>query len=134
MGEHNNPKGPQYTAQQFIDAIANSNGIITAIAKRVGCTWHTAKKYIDTYPTIRAAYDDECESILDLAESKLHKAIIADDLSAIKYILSTKGKHRGYTERQEVSGPGGGDIRFHVTYGDGKDGDGKDGDGSHAGD
>jgi hypothetical protein len=45
-----------------------------------------------------------------------------------------RGKQRGYANRAEVSGPGGGDIRFHVTYGDGKDGDGKDGDGNHAGD
>lgn len=45
MGEHNNPKGPQYTAQQFIDAIVNSNGIVTAIAKRVGCTTCTQRIY-----------------------------------------------------------------------------------------
>lgn len=35
-----------YTAAQFIEAIPGTGGIISAIAKRVGCDWITAKKYI----------------------------------------------------------------------------------------
>jgi len=96
------PGANQYYAQQFIDAIPGTGGIITAIAKKVGCDWHTAKKYIVSYTTVNRAYQDECEKVLDLAESKTIEMIHASDGQMIRYYLSTKGKHRGYTERQEL--------------------------------
>ena len=92
----------QYKAEQFINAIKGSGGIVSTIAKRVGCDWNTAKKYVDTMPTIKAAYDAECESVLDLAEVKLIENIEDGDMGAIKYMLSTKGKKRGYVEKQQV--------------------------------
>ena len=90
-----------YRAQQFIDVIPGSAGIITTIAKRVGCAWHTAKKYIEKYVTIRRVYESECESMLDLAELEALKLIKAGDGSMIRWYLSTKGKNRGYVERVE---------------------------------
>jgi hypothetical protein len=96
--------GRQFTAKQFLDAIPKSAGIITTIAKRVGCAWHTAKKYIEATPTVKRAYNDECESILDMAESKLFEAVQSGDAQMVKYILGTKGKGRGYTERHEITG------------------------------
>lgn len=100
----------QYSAQQFIEAIPKTGGIISTIAARVGCDWHTAKKYITNYPTIRQAYEDECERVTDLAETKLIEAMTGGDLIAIKFYLATKGKRRGYTERQEITGADGGPI------------------------
>ena len=90
-----------YRAQQFIDAIPGSAGIITTIAKRVGCAWHTAKKYIEKYATAKRAYEDECESILDLAEVQVIKQLQRGDGSMLRWYLSTKGKNRGYVERVE---------------------------------
>lgn len=57
----------QFTAKDFIEAIPGTGGIVSTIAKAVGCEWHTAKKYIDNYPTVKQAYDDECEKNLDIA-------------------------------------------------------------------
>ena len=93
-----------YKAQQFIEVIPGTGGIVSAIAKRVGCCWNTARKYIDTHPTVRQAYDDECETVLDFAESKVIELMRHDDGQMIRYYLSTKGKKRGYTERQEITG------------------------------
>ncbi len=95
-------KPNQFKAADFIEAIPGTGGIVSAIARKVGCTWHTAKKYIHAMPTVKAVYEDECESVLDLAEVKLIEAVKGGDLAAVKYMLSTKGKDRGYTERQEV--------------------------------
>lgn len=94
---------PLFKPEQFIAAIANTGGIITIIAKNVGCDWHTAKKYIMAHPNVKRAYDAECEGILDLAESKLINLMQNSDFPAIKFYLMTKGKNRGYVERQEVS-------------------------------
>jgi hypothetical protein len=117
VGNGNGHNG-NYTAAQFIKAIEGSAGIVTTIAKRVGCAWNTAKKYINKMPTVRRAYQDECEAILDLAETKLLSAINEGDGIMIRYYLSTKGKQRGYTERTEISGPDGGPIKSQdVTLG-----------------
>lgn len=93
---------PIFTAEQFITAMPDSGGIVTLIAKRVGCDWHTARKWIDTHPSILQAWQDARESVSDLAESKLIENIKSSDMGAIKYWLSTQGKSRGYVERQEI--------------------------------
>ena len=72
-------RGEHYTAQQFIDAIPGTGGIITVIAKRVGCSWHTAKRYVDTYATVQQAHQDEQEAILDLAEARTIEEVEHDD-------------------------------------------------------
>lgn len=109
--------GERFTAEQFLKAIPGTVGIVSTIAQRVGCTWHTARKWIDAHPTIKAVYNDEREGILDLAEAKLIQAIKDGDLGAIKYYLGTQGKGRGYVERQEVSGKDGGPIPIRVIGG-----------------
>lgn len=111
----------QYKASEFIEAIPGTGGIISTIARRVGCDWHTAKKYIDTYPTVNRAYEDERERVTDLAESVLVQNIKLAykkqedtkepvDSSDAKWYLTRKGKSRGYTERQEITGAEGGPL------------------------
>ena len=108
-----------YTAQQFIDAIPNSGGIITAIAQRVGCAWHTAQKYILAMPTVAQAYQDEVEKIGDLAETTLIKSIRDGDVSSAKFYLTTKARGRGYVMKTEteITGKDGGPIK--LTWADG---------------
>jgi len=101
-----------YTAAQFIAAIPGTGGIITKIAEKVGCAWHTAKKYIEAYATVKEAYDDECERVVDKAESQVVKAIEDGDMITVRWYLSTKGKDRGYVERRqaEITGKDGGPV------------------------
>ena len=106
----------QYKAEDFIAAIPGTGGIVTAIARKVGCAWNTAKRYIETHPTVQRAYQDECESILDLAEAKVISAIKDGDSQMIRYYLSTKGKSRGYSERTQIEALG--DVVLRVIYGD----------------
>ena len=103
MGTNGNGYNGQYTARQFIDAIPGTGGIITTIAKRVGCTWNTAKKHIVEKPTVAAAYAAECESVLDAAESVILGDIQNKDVQTSKWYLTMKGRERGYaqTQRQE---------------------------------
>ena len=125
----------QYTAAQFIEAIRGAGrwakpdrhtgcmGIISTVANRLGCSWHTAKKYCtrETTPfvTVAQAFEDEAERALDLAETKLLTMIQDSDGPMIRYFLSTKGKRRGFTERRELSGPEGGPIAWRIILDDG---------------
>lgn len=106
--------GKRYTVEQFTKAIPGSGGIISTIAKRVGCEWNTAKSYIDKHPSVKQAYDDEREQVTDMAETALIKAIQGGDMWAVKYYLSTVGKHRGYVERQEMTGADGNAVTIRI--------------------
>jgi hypothetical protein len=100
----------RYAVSDFEPHIANSGGIISTIAKRVGCGWVTARKFIDGSPTLTELYNDECESVLDMAESVLIKSIQGGDTQDAKWLLSKKGKQRGYGDSVEVTGKDGGPI------------------------
>ena len=106
------PNVEQYKAQDFIDAIPGSGGIISTIARRVGCSWHTAQHYINTHPTVQRAYSDECELIADMAESAVIKAIQTGNVGASKWYLATKGAIRGYAQKQDIELTSGGSPLF----------------------
>lgn len=112
--------GNHYSARRFIEAIPGSAGIIAVIAKRVGCEWHTAKKYIERLPSVKRAYEDECENTLDLGEAKLIEAVRNGEPWAVKYLLSTKGRKRGYVERQERETVGPIEVRWIESDSDAK--------------
>jgi len=96
----------QYTVKQFADAIPGSGGIISTIARRVGCEWATADKWCKESPTLARMLQDERESILDLAESVLFKNIREGDTSDAKWLLARMGKQRGYADKQEIEHSG----------------------------
>lgn len=122
-------KAPTFQVSQFIEAIPGTHGIVSAIAKKVGCSWNTAKKFIDEHPTVKAIYEAEQESILDIAESVLVNNIklsLSDqqklkrpvDSSDAKWLLARKGKARGYAERTEIVGADDGPVILKVVYSD----------------
>lgn len=97
----------EYDITTIKKAIKNSKGLYTVIAKKLRCEWHTAKKYVEMFDETKEAYNSELEKQLDITESKLFENIDDNDDTAIIFYLKTKGKHRGYVERSEVTGPDG---------------------------
>ena len=104
----------EYTEEEVLSAVKGSASIISTVAKNLGCTWGTADKYIRMYPSCMEALSDECERVLDLAESKMIEHINKGDAQMIKYILSTKGKKRGYSEKQQVEHSGNVSAQFSI--------------------
>ena len=49
-----------------------------------------------------------------MAESQLHKQILDNSVPATIFYLKTKGKKRGYIERQEITGADGVPTNFQV--------------------
>jgi hypothetical protein len=83
-------KREMYKAQQFIDAIPGSGGILSTIAARVGCHRNTVQEYIDKYVTVKAAYESERRKIDDKAQSNILAAINEGDIALSKWWLSVK--------------------------------------------
>ena len=106
-----NGKNGNYTAQQFIDAIPGTGGVVAAIADKVGCAWNTAKKYIDEYVTVQEAWEAERNRIHDIAENNIVEAIRAGDLSMSKWWLQVMRDEFTPREKREISGPEGGAVK-----------------------
>jgi len=100
----------RYTAEQFIKAIDGTGGVISAIAAAVGCDWHTAKKYINGYATIKQAYDNERNKITDKARHNIIKAIGSGDLQMSKWWLQVMDEEFRPATKHEHSGRDGGPI------------------------
>lgn len=103
-----------FTAQQVIDAIPGTGGIMELVAKNLGCDRATVWRYSKRYATVQQALVQADESVTDLAEAKAIKLINAEHWPAIMHRLSTKGKGRGYTERHEVTGAEGGPLAVMI--------------------
>lgn len=111
----------RYTQDDTLAAIKNSYGVILTIAQRLNCDWATARKYINRWESTRNAFTEEREIILDEAETVIHKAITGGDtqlaVGTAKWILSTLGKKRGYTEQSElIHGFGDDDNKLIIQF------------------
>jgi hypothetical protein len=105
-----------YTAKQFIAAIPKTGGVISDIAKKVGCSWHTAKKYIEEYSTVNEAYQAEKNRITDIARNNIIKAIERNDLQMSKWWLQVMDDD--FIPKQETKQSGG--VEIVVRYADDK--------------
>lgn len=104
------------TKKQVMSAIYDSGGIIDEIARRLGVAWATARAYIDKWEETKQAYEIENERIIDLAEETVLKSIKAGDTSDAKWLLTRKGRKRGYGEALEVNNSG--KQRIEIVYED----------------
>ena len=106
--------------EELISAIWAAQGKVTVAAQRLGCTARTIYNYANKYATVQNALDEARatwdEKLVDLAELKLFQEVNDGSAWAIKYALSTKGKSRGYVERQEVTGADGGALNVVVRW------------------
>ena len=94
----------KYTAKELTKALQKTHGNIAAAAREVGCSRNTLKRYIEKYPTIAEVFEEERETLIDFAENQLFQQVKEGNITAIIFTLKTIGKHRGYVERQEVTG------------------------------
>lgn len=103
---------PQYTREQYIEAIRKSTGNLSVAAKLLGCSRQTVYNAVARWKTVAAVVSQQREKVVDLAEQKLIEKLKASEWPAIKYTLSTLGKARGYgPEVEPVTS-----VEFIVKY------------------
>jgi len=90
----------------MLDALESSLGVVTSACKSVGIGRTTHYLWMENDPEYKKAVDDLQNVALDYAESKLHSQIKKENATAIIFYLKTKGKRRGYIERQEITHEG----------------------------
>ena len=87
--------------KQVKNELRRARGIVSVAAKNLGISDTALHRRIQRNKSLQAVKWEAREGILDMAEAKLFKAVSDEDWRAVKYILSTLGKHRGYVERVE---------------------------------
>jgi hypothetical protein len=101
--------------EAFIIAYKENFGNITIACESAGVGRGQYKAWCDKDPEFRqrlAEIEPE-EIMLDFGEHKLMERIAKGDTLATMFLLKTKGKRRGYIERQEVAHEG--DVVKQIT-------------------
>lgn len=86
----------------MVEALEKSLGIVTTACKSVDISRETHYRWLKEDPKYKEAVEGIEDIAIDFAESKLHKQIEKGDTTATIFYLKTKGKKRGYIERQEI--------------------------------
>lgn len=97
----------RHTKKSLINALEKSMGVVTTACKNVGIHRSTFYEYYNNDEEFRKEVNDIGNVALDFAESKMFEQIQDGNTTLIKFYLATKGKKRGYVERQEVTGADG---------------------------
>lgn len=92
------------TDKQIATALRETKGMIYLAAKQLQCVPQTIYNRLEKSPDLKSLHVALNGETGDTAELKLMQAIDDGQPWAIAFYLKTKGKHRGYVERQEISG------------------------------
>ena len=105
----------EHHKKAILEALEKSLGVVTTACKQVGVGRTQFYEWLKD-PSFKAEVDSIQDIALDFAESQLHKQIQGGNTAATIFYLKTKGKKRGYVERQEITGAEGlpNDIRINI--------------------
>tara|TARA_R110000787_G_scaffold6602_3_gene22927 strand:- start:2003 stop:2362 length:360 start_codon:yes stop_codon:yes gene_type:complete len=100
--------------ETLLKALEKSLGVVTVACRKSETPRSTYYKWLNE-DEVFAKDVKEIENVaLDFAESQLHKQISANSTAATIFYLKTKGKQRGYVERQEITGAEGMPTNFQI--------------------
>jgi len=89
------------TKKKIQDVIAETHGIKQAIAERLNVDRRTIYRFFDRYSDLEKECQEYLDTLTDIAESHLIASVKAGNSWAVRYWLSTRGKHRGYSTKLE---------------------------------
>mgnify|MGYP003146748120 CR=1 FL=1 len=100
--------------ESILKALEQSLGVVTLACKKADIPRSTFYKWINEDEEFAKQVKDIENIALDFAESQLHTQISNNSTAATIFYLKTKGKKRGYIERQEITGVDGMPNNFQI--------------------
>ena len=88
--------------KRMLEALTKSLGIVSSAARAAKINRVTHYRWYEDDQEYKQAVDSIGELALDVAESSLHAQVKAKNTAATIFYLKTKGKKRGYIEKNEV--------------------------------
>ncbi len=102
----------KHSADEVIKAIRQSSGIKTLIARRLGVHRNSLQNYLKRWPAARAAFDEEVDTVGDMAEEVIIRRLRGGDLKVCKWYAMVRLRHRGYGNSRDDRGQPAEPIRF----------------------
>jgi predicted DNA-binding transcriptional regulator AlpA len=100
--------------KKLVESLEKSLGVVTTACKQTGVNRSTFYEWYNKDEEFKKEVDSIGDIALDFAESQLHKQIKDGNSTATIFYLKTKGKRRGYVERQEITGADGSPTSFKI--------------------
>jgi len=100
--------------ESMLKALEKSLGVVNVACRSADVPRSTFYKWMKEDEDFARDVKDIENIALDFAESQLHKQIGKGNTSATIFYLKTKGKYRGYVERQEITGADGMPTNFQI--------------------
>ena len=88
--------------QNMLKCLEQSLGVVSTACKSAGIGRVTHYRWLKQDEEYADAVREIQDVAVDFAESHLHKLIQDGNAAATIFLLKTKGKSRGYVERQEI--------------------------------
>lgn len=104
----------EHNKKELLKALEKSLGVVTTACKVAGVGRTTYYEWYRDDEEFRKKVDDLSNVALDFVESKLFEQIDSGNPSSAIFYLKTKGKKRGYVERQEITGVEGMPSSFKI--------------------
>ena len=100
--------------KRLVEALEKSLGVVTTACKQTEVNRSTFYEWYNKDEDFKKEVDSIGDIALDFAESQLHKQIQGGNPTSTIFYLKTKGKRRGYVERQEITGADGSPTSFKI--------------------
>jgi hypothetical protein len=104
----------RFRVSRIEEALRKAGGIKLHACKALDCSRSLLDRYIQKHPYLAEVIEEVTDELLDVAETHVRKGVIKGDKEHVWKYLRTKGKHRGWTERTELTGEGGGPIKAEL--------------------
>lgn len=101
------------TVKLLLPLIAEKRGNLAAVARALSeqtgasVARSTVSEAVNASPRLKAAVETAREATLDDVETAIEEKALGGDVTAQIFILKTRGRQRGYSERTEVTGADG---------------------------
>ena len=96
--------------ERLLFALEESKGIVSTACQMIGISRKTAYEWKNSDEEFAAKWEDITEVTLDnlesdalkIASGEMEGTRVSDQLNAIQFLLKTKGKHRGFSDKIET--------------------------------
>lgn len=88
--------------ETMLAALRQSMGIVSTASKKSGIGRTTHYQWLKDDPDYKARVEEIAEEVIDFAESAMYKQIAEGNAKMIEFFMKTRGRKRGYEERQTI--------------------------------
>jgi len=92
----------EHLKKELISALRSNLGVVSSACEALGISRTTYYKYYKADERFKEQVDSIGDEAIDFVESRLFELIRKGNVAATIFFLKTKGKKRGYVERQEI--------------------------------